>query len=75
MLPRKTLAILLTLCLVLAPTVGATWSIVLVDSATGEVAVGSATCLEGTDLRVKDLAEIVLDALSSTSPHSDQGEA
>jgi hypothetical protein len=51
MLPRKTLAILLTLCLVLAPTVGATWSIVLVDSATGEVAVGSATCLEGTDLR------------------------
>jgi hypothetical protein len=51
MLPRKTLSILLTLCLVLAPSVGATWSIVLVDSATGEVAVGSATCLEGTDLR------------------------
>lgn len=35
-----------------APTAEATWSIVLVDTATGEVAVGCATCLENFDLEV-----------------------
>lgn len=43
--------LLVCLWLGLAPVVGATWSIVLVDAATGEVAVGTATCLPGTDLR------------------------
>ena len=36
---------------VLAPAARATWSIVVADTATGEVAVGSATCLGGADLR------------------------
>ncbi len=35
----------------LASPLGATWSIVLVNRATGEVAVGSATCLTNLDLR------------------------
>lgn len=34
-----------------APDAGATWSIVLVDLRTGEIAAGSATCLTGFDLR------------------------
>jgi uncharacterized Ntn-hydrolase superfamily protein len=37
--------------LALAPAAHATWSIVLTDSRTGEVAVGSATCLTGFDLK------------------------
>ncbi len=48
---RRVAAALLALGLGLAPPAAATWSIVLVDSATGEVAVGTATCLPGTDLR------------------------
>ena len=47
----KILCTLLALWLGLAPIAGATWSIILVDAATGEVAVGTATCLPGTDLR------------------------
>ncbi len=35
---------------VLAPTVGATWSIVITDSETKEVAVGTVTCLTSFDL-------------------------
>lgn len=35
----------------LAAPAGATWSIVLIDTRTGEIAVGSATCLTGFDLR------------------------
>ena len=49
-LSRLTLCTLVVLSL-LVPSAGATWSIVVVDTATGEVAVGTATCLEGTDLR------------------------
>jgi uncharacterized Ntn-hydrolase superfamily protein len=37
--------------LALAPVANATWSIVLTDSRTGEVAIGSATCLTGFDLK------------------------
>ena len=37
--------------LVLAVPARATWSIVVVDTATGEVAIGIATCLTGFDLR------------------------
>lgn len=36
----------------LAAPLGATWSIVAVDTRTGEVAVGSATCLRGTNLEL-----------------------
>ncbi len=43
-------AFVLVLLLVLAPPSGATWSIVLVDTATHEIAIGSATCLTGVDL-------------------------
>jgi Family of unknown function (DUF1028)/Invasin, domain 3 len=43
-------ALVLAVLFLLAPPAGATWSIVLVDTATGEVAVAGATCLEGLDL-------------------------
>lgn len=46
----RTLSLLLAALLLLCPPAGATWSIVLVDTATGEVAIGAATCLEGLDL-------------------------
>ncbi|MBM3985967.1 MAG: DUF1028 domain-containing protein, partial [Planctomycetes bacterium] len=46
----RTLRLLLAALLLLAPPAGATWSIVLVDTATGEVAIGAATCLEALDL-------------------------
>jgi len=42
---------LLVALLVMCPPAGATWSIVLTDEATGEVAIGSATCLEGLNLK------------------------
>ncbi len=41
----------LILSLLLAPRAGATWSIILVDTATGEIAVGAATCLGNTNLQ------------------------
>jgi hypothetical protein len=47
---RRLLAIVSLAGLALAPAAHATWSIVLTDSRTGEVAIGSATCLEGFDL-------------------------
>ncbi len=37
--------------LCLAPPVPATWSILLLDTTTGEIAVGSATCVSGINLR------------------------
>jgi len=43
-------ALALALLTLLAPPVSATWSIILVDTATGEVGVGAATCLESLDL-------------------------
>jgi uncharacterized Ntn-hydrolase superfamily protein len=39
-------------CLALAPVVPATWSIILVDVRTGEIAIASATCLAGFDLKM-----------------------
>lgn len=47
---RSVAAFLIGLVLLTAPA-AATWSIVIVDLATGEVAVGIATCLTGFDLR------------------------
>jgi hypothetical protein len=58
MIPRLGLLSLLLLAL-LAPPAGATWSIILVDSATGEVGIASATCLEGFDL-LKALPVVVV---------------
>ena len=47
---RFVLAFLLGLCFLLAPA-SATWSILIVDLATGEIAIGIATCLTGFDLK------------------------
>ena len=52
MLRTRLLAALLALLLVAAP-VAATWSIVVIDLATGEVAVATATCLTNFDLRAE----------------------
>jgi hypothetical protein len=41
-----------------APAADATWSIAVTDSATGEIAIGSATCVTGIDL--KQLASVVV---------------
>lgn len=41
----------LPLVALLAPTPGATWSIVCVDTATGEICVATATCLEDLDIQ------------------------
>ena len=49
-LTRRLLGLLFTL-FVLAPTAAATWSIVVVNAVTGEVAVGTATCLTNLNLR------------------------
>jgi len=43
-------ALVLVVVLALAPPASATWSIVLVDTSTGEVAIAGATCLESLDL-------------------------
>ena len=48
---RRGLATIALLSLA-APRLDATWSIVIVDTRTKEVAIGSATCLTGLDLRV-----------------------
>lgn len=48
---RRAVSLTLVFLLVLAPSIGATWSIVLVDTATGEIAIGSATCLESFNLK------------------------
>jgi uncharacterized Ntn-hydrolase superfamily protein len=42
--------LVLAVVLALAPPASATWSIVLVDTHTGEVAIAAATCLESLDL-------------------------
>jgi uncharacterized Ntn-hydrolase superfamily protein len=47
---RPLVAFLIAFCALASPAL-ATWSIVIVDLATGEVALGIATCLTGFDLR------------------------
>lgn len=47
---RHLLSSLLALCLIASP-VCATWSILIIDTRTGEIAIGSATCLTGFNLR------------------------
>jgi uncharacterized Ntn-hydrolase superfamily protein len=47
---NRLVSLALVMLLLLAPSLGATWSIVLIDTATGEIAIGSATCLESFDL-------------------------
>jgi uncharacterized Ntn-hydrolase superfamily protein len=49
---------ILGLFILLPGSAGATWSIVLTDSATSEIAIGSATCVTGIDL--KRLASVVV---------------
>lgn len=48
---RSLLPVLLAVGL-LAPRLSATWSIILIDTRTGEIAVASATCIENFDLAV-----------------------
>src|SRR5690606_41826022 len=48
---RRSLALLLAVALLARP-IGATWSIILVDVRTGEIAIASATCLANFDLAV-----------------------
>ncbi len=48
--PRLVLAFLLGLVLLTAPA-AATWSILIINLATGEIAIGIATCLVGFDLK------------------------
>ncbi len=50
-MPRKLLCIVAALAL-LSQTLFATWSIIIIDTRTGEIAVASATCLTGFDLEV-----------------------
>jgi hypothetical protein len=47
---RRPVLLSLALLVLLARPIGATWSIVLVDTKTGEVGVSACTCLEGLDL-------------------------
>ena len=47
---RAILHLVVALCLLAVP-VRATWSILIVDTKTGEIAIGIATCLAGFDLR------------------------
>ena len=47
----RVLPLVLACVLALAPPASATWSIVLVDTSTGEVAIAGATCLEGFNLK------------------------
>ncbi|MHC5210006.1 MAG: DUF1028 domain-containing protein [Planctomycetota bacterium] len=49
-MPARPLASILAFVLLCSP-VTATWSIVLVDTSTGEVAIGTATCLPNLDLQ------------------------
>ncbi len=50
--PLRGLALAAVTLGALAPAAEATWSIILVDTATGEVAIGCATCLESLDLTI-----------------------
>lgn len=51
MSPLRRLAYFLFALLLVAVSAPATWSILIIDLATGEIAVGIATCLTGFDLR------------------------
>ncbi len=54
---RTRLLVYLLLLPALATSGAATWSVAITDSATGEIAIGSATCVTGIDL--KQLASVV----------------
>jgi hypothetical protein len=51
MSPLRRLAYFLLVLLVVSVPAHATWSILIIDLATGEIAIGIATCLTGFDLR------------------------
>ncbi len=59
MLKRLSRAVATTILAGSAVPASATWSILLVDTRTGEVALGSATCLTGFDLRANTPVMIV----------------
>jgi len=57
---HRSIVFTLALWLLSAPLCEATWSIVLVDTATGEVAVAAATCLEGGTFDLQRLLPVIL---------------
>lgn len=59
---------LLAILVALAPPLSATWSIVVIDTATGEVAVGCATCLAGLDL--EDTVPVMLPGIGAACAQS-----
>ena len=61
-------ALLLTTLLILTPSARATWSIVLTDMSTGEVAVGTATCLEG--FSIKAFVPVILVGVGAAATQS-----
>ncbi|MFT7462916.1 MAG: putative Ntn-hydrolase superfamily protein [Pseudohongiellaceae bacterium] len=66
---RRSLApLILAVLAALAPMASATWSIVLTDMATGEVAVGTATCLEF--LSIKRLVPVIVAGVGAGATQS-----
>lgn len=62
-------------CSLLATTALGTWSIVLVDSRTGEVAIASATCLENFDLQANSPVVVVGKGAAAAQSTVDVGGA
>lgn len=67
---RRFISALLALLLLVAPA-SATWSIVIVDTATGEVAIGCATCLAGLDL--EDFVPVVVPGVGGAAAQASVG--
>ncbi len=61
-------AVLAAGCLCTASHASATWSILLVDLSTGEIAVGSATCLTGFDLQAN--TPVLIPGVGATTAQS-----
>lgn len=58
-----------------APAAHATWSIVLVDTRTGEIGIASATCLTGFDLQVNSPVVVVGKGAAAAQSYVDVGGA
>lgn len=60
------------LAVALTSSLSATWSIILVDTRTGEIAVGSATCVAGVDLRSWTPVVLVGKGVATAQSYVDQ---
>ena len=65
----RTFAALAAFVLLLARPLSATWSIILINVRTGEIAIGSATCVAGFDLQ--SLLPIVMPGVGAGAPNQD----